>query len=156
MKGWRPLCPRYGETSCRHPAAILENAKICDWEGNACPGWPVVVDTGGDRTLIPAAAPAFLGIKLITTEPEHTVSLTLSKGVIEVYPLVYVRIFHESFGLIGPIRAACADRDSIALGRDSFQWLFLAYDGSRSRFIIRRRRKIDTFVLSFLRFCKAF
>jgi len=146
---WHLLSHKYGATNCKIKAPILEGAAIFNWEGVECPNWPILIDTGSDRTIIPTTAPAFLGTSIITTDPKYSVSI-ISGDAVEVYPLVYVRIFHKDFGFL-PVRAACAAQGHILLGRDVLSQLLLIYDGKLSRFLIRPRRKLDRAVLGCLR-----
>jgi hypothetical protein len=148
---WRPIRLNHLSRDYLFLPPKLEKGEVWDGRDYSCPGWDIIIDTGTPRTIIPLTAAALLGVKIATVP---NIDLVLPDNTILSCPSLYVKVFHEDFGSIGPIKAAFMHRDNILLGRDCLSHLLLAYDGKNARFLIRKRRKVDGILLACLGFRK--
>lgn len=145
---WRPLSNQ--GYPCNHPAPILYNVTINALdEIHLSPGWPSVIDSGSDRTIIPSASLAYLKYHFAADRADHaTFTITGSKPIKS--SLVWVQLSHEDFGRLNTTQVGHMDRDTILLGRDCLKQLLFTYHGPERHFIIHQNR--SSFFLWWLRF----
>ncbi|HTX21679.1 MAG TPA: hypothetical protein VMD27_07470 [Candidatus Aquilonibacter sp.] len=144
---WRRLSSE--DYPCNHPAPILTNVTINGLDGVRCsPGWPAIIDSGSDRTIIPSVALPYLEFNFAADSLDHT-TFTITGSAPIKSTLVFVQLSHEDFGKLEPTEVAHMDRQTILFGRDCLKQLLFTFHGPQKHFIIHQNR--SSFSLWWLR-----
>lgn len=135
---WRPLSNK--GYPCNHPAPILTDVVINGLDGVHCsPGWPAIIDSGSDRTIVPSAALPYLGFNFAADILDQaTFTITGSKPIRST--LVFVQLSHEDFGHLESIEVGHMDRATILFGRDCLRQVLFTFHGPEKHFIIQQNR----------------
>lgn len=111
------------------------------------PGWPTIIDTGADLTVVPTAVAAHLQINV--AKQERT-KLKFAGRAPDFVPVLFLEIEHPDFGRLQPVKAAFMDRNTILLGRDCLKQFLFMLHGPKGQFIVHQNR--SWWVLHMLRF----
>jgi hypothetical protein len=131
---WHPLS-KDGDYPCKHHAPILKEVIAYSLDGKKCsPGWPAIIDSGSDLTLVPPAVAVHLEANVGKLKRE---GFKLD-GQSHSGPAFYLQISHPDFGLLAPIEAAIMDRKTILFGRDCLRQILFTFHGPDNRFIIQQ------------------
>jgi hypothetical protein len=153
---WHPIIKSNGKVSHLQSGSplVLEGAAVVSLRTDSnskyptkCEKWKMSIDTGSPVSLIPRTAAAFLGLKVGSSQIQLT--LADQKTLFDCF-CVFVQIWHEDFGFVGSLKVGVVERGDILLGRDALDVLLMIYDGKRSRFGLRKRRKIDYVALALM------
>ena len=145
MKWWK-LSSASGSSNFVLPAPMVPDVTVEDLAGNRfSPGWPALIDTGSDRTIIPQSAVAILGIRIASLENIRI----LSSSEINV-PTVFVALSIPNVGRV-TVKAIVLNRTTILLGRDVLKNLVFTFDGHSSTFYLGRPSLLKRFWRSFFR-----
>jgi hypothetical protein len=144
---WRPLTKE--DYPCNHAAPILKDVAIHGLDGIQCsPGWPAIIDSGSDRTMIPSSAASHLKLNFAAENLDRT-TFTITGSEPAQSALVYVQFSHPDFGKLEPIQVGHLKRSTILLGRDCLKQLLFTLHGPKRQFIIHQNR--SSFFLWWLR-----
>jgi len=129
------------------PAPIVRGVRIWDLTGSVHPQvWDGLVDTAGDRTVIPLAV--CRDLNLAARDKRSTKGFD-RQAKASLLPRYYVRVGVEDIGEVS-LLVYGVERPSVLLGRDFLSGLLLLMDAGRSQWWLGRPTCVTRCLLPFL------
>jgi hypothetical protein len=137
---WRPLTRPDGNIYSA-PAPILADVTVNHLNGVKCsPGWPALIDSGADKTIVPSQAALHLGLKVVADVMDRTFTFTILGSNPIQSTALYVQLSHPDFGTTKPLSVAHMNRPNIIMGRDFLNEYLFVIHGPKNHFIIHQNR----------------